>query len=89
MRKITMTALALCAMATMGATTAFAMDTTYTDCHEKADQVRTALEANQSSSNYAAAKKESDAGRDYCQQSQYRIGVAHYAAALKLLGASS
>ena len=88
MRNITMTALALCAMAAMG-TTAFAMDTTYTDCHSKADQVRTALDANQNSANYAAAKKESDAGRDFCQQSQYRIGVNHYAAALKLLGVAS
>jgi ABC-type transporter MlaC component len=89
MRNFTMTALALCAMAAMGTTTAFAMDTTYTDCHNKADQVRTALDANQASSNYSAAKKESDAGRDFCQQSQYRIGVDHYAAALKLLGVAS
>jgi hypothetical protein len=87
MRSVKTATLAICAMAMMGATSAFA-DTTASDCRGMAQKVEAALEANQSASNYAAAVKERDTAREDCTASQYAWGVSHYGAALKLLGAS-
>ena len=89
MRSVTLTTLALCATMAIGSTAAFAMDTTASDCRAKGEQVRTALEANSSSSNYSSAMKERNTGRDLCMNSRYQMGVEHYAAALKLLGVSA
>jgi hypothetical protein len=82
-----MTALAFCAMAT---TTAMAADMapSQDNCHTMADQVKTALDANQNSSNVAQATKEKNYGRDFCNNSLYKVGLQHYAEALKLLGVS-
>jgi hypothetical protein len=84
-----MTALAFCAMATTAAMAADTMTPSSGSCATMATQVKTALEANQSSSNYAAAEKEKDYGRDFCTNSLYKNGLAHYAQALKLLGVSA
>ncbi len=89
MRNISLTALAFCAMATTGAMAADATGANQGDCTNMAVQVRTALEANQSSSSYADAKKESNLGREFCTNSLPKVGVQHYAQALKLLGVSA
>jgi hypothetical protein len=89
MRNITMTALAFCAMAAMGATAANAMTPTADNCNTMATQVKTALDANQTSSNFDAAKKEKNYGRDFCTNAMYKVGMDHYAQALKLLGVSA
>ena len=89
MRNITMTALAFCAMATTGAMAADAVQPSADTCHAMATQVRTALDANQSSSNFADATKEKNYGRDFCNNAMYKIGLEHYAQALKLLGVSA
>jgi hypothetical protein len=89
MRNITMTALAFCALATTSAMAADASGATQGDCNTMAAQVRTALAANQSSSNFADATKEKNYGRDFCTNSLYKVGVEHYAQALKLLGVSA
>jgi hypothetical protein len=88
MRNITLTALALCAMAT-AATAANATDASREGCNTMAEQVKTALDSNQSSSNFAEAEREKNAGRDFCTSSMYKPGIAHYAMALKLLGVSA
>ena len=82
-----MTALAFCAMAT---TTAMAADMTPNsgNCQTMADQVKTALDTHQSSDNIAQATKEKNYGRDFCNESMYKVGMQHYAEALKLLGVS-
>jgi hypothetical protein len=82
-----MTTLAFCAMAT---TTAMAADMTPSsgNCQTMADQVRTALDAHQDSANVAQATKEKNYGRDFCNESMYKVGLQHYAEALKLLGVS-
>jgi hypothetical protein len=55
-------------------------------CLEKADQVKSALANNTQAAAYEAAKKEQGYGRDFCTNSYYAQGVAHYARALQLLG---
>lgn len=83
-----MTALAFCAMATTGAMAADAMAPSSGSCQTMADQVKTALDAHQDSSNLAQATKEKNYGRDFCNESMYKVGLQHYAEALKLLGVS-
>ena len=83
MRSVNLTALALCAMA-MCATAANAAD----DCASMATQVKSAMDSNQQSSNLQAATKEKNYGRDFCNNGLPKVGVVHYAQALKLLGAS-
>lgn len=89
MRNITMTALALCAFASTSAMAADTLAPTAGSCATMAVQVKTALDANQSSSNLADATKEKNYGRDFCNNSMYKVGLEHYAQALKLLGASA
>jgi hypothetical protein len=89
MRNISFTVLAFCAMATTSAMAADALGPTQGDCTTMAVQVRTALDANQSNSSYADAKKESNLGREFCSNSLPKAGVQHYAQALKLLGVSA
>jgi hypothetical protein len=89
MRSVKTATLAICAMAMIGTTSAFANgNVTSSDCRAKQQQVEAALEANASSTNYAAAVKERDTARTDCTASQYAWGVSHYDAALKLLGTS-
>lgn len=57
-------------------------------CLDMASQVRTALANNENAAKYEEAKKEQNYGRDFCTNSFYERGVAHYAVALKLLGVS-
>lgn len=89
MRKFVMTAVALCAMATIGATAATAETASADNCTSMGAQVKTALDANPNSSNYSAAVKEKNNGRDFCDHGMYKVGIDHYAAALKLLGVSA
>ena len=88
MRNISLTVLALCAMASTGAMAADATPAPEATCATMAEQVKTALDANQSSANFADATKEKNAGRDFCNNSLPKAGVQHYAQALKLLGVS-
>ena len=88
MRSVKLTTLALCAMAAMGATAASAAEASADSCMSMASQVKTALDANQQSPNLAAATKEKNYGRDFCTNAMYKVGVEHYAQALKLLGQS-
>jgi hypothetical protein len=55
-------------------------------CTNMSGQVKSALDSNQQSSNYEAARKESRMGQEYCTNTFYATGVAHYEQALKLLG---
>lgn len=57
-------------------------------CLDMASQVKAALASNENAAKYEEAKKEQDYGRDFCTNSFYDRGVAHYAMALKLLGVS-
>jgi hypothetical protein len=87
MRNVYLAAIGLSAMLAMG-TSANAADASASTCVSLASQVRTALASNQQSANYEAAVKESRYGRDFCANAQPRVGTAHYAQALKLLGVS-
>ena len=92
MRNLKLTALAL--SATMAATMALAVtaasaaQASADTCMSMASQVKTALDANQSSPNLAAATKEKNYGRDFCNNAMYKVGMNHYAQAMKLLGQS-
>ena len=57
-----------------------------TDCVKLADEVRSALDSNQQSTNYDDAKKQDRFGREFCTNAFYAQGVAHYHHALQLLG---
>ncbi|HUB86141.1 MAG TPA: hypothetical protein VL971_10640 [Rhizomicrobium sp.] len=88
-RSISIAALALCAMTATGA---LADDTTAAperNCATMAKQVKTALDSNQNSSNFAEASREKEFGADYCSRLMNKTGMAHYARALTLLGASA
>lgn len=88
MRNVYLAAIGLSAMLAMATSAASAEDASASSCVSLASQVRTALAGNQQSANYDAALKESHYGRDFCANAQPRIGTAHYAQALKLLGVS-
>ena len=66
---------------------AMAASATSGSCIKTADQVRSALKQNQHSQNYDSAEKLQQAGLQFCNAGMYRIGMARYSAALKLLGA--
>jgi hypothetical protein len=57
-------------------------------CTPFADQVKTALDSNAQSANLQDAQKEAGLGRDFCNNSLYARGIAHYQHALDLLGAN-
>jgi len=63
-----------------------AADATLGTCTSMADQVKTALNSAQQSANYDQANKEKSYGRDFCANGMYKVGIDHYAQALKLLG---
>jgi hypothetical protein len=72
----------------LGVTAASAADASADTCMSMAAQVKTALDANQSSPNLAAATHEKNYGRDFCGHAMYKVGMDHYGQALKLLGQS-
>jgi hypothetical protein len=80
-----MSAVAVAAVA-FGATAANAQGPNTGTCIKMQKQVSAALDANQSSANLKAAKDEQSAGAYYCGSRLYDKGVAHYQAALDLLG---
>ena len=88
MRNVYLAAIGLSAMLAMGTSAANAADDSAPTCVSLASQVKTALAANQQSANYEAAVKEKRYGLDFCANAQPKVGVAHYAQALKLLGVS-
>jgi hypothetical protein len=71
-----------------GAASAFEGIADQSGCVQLAQQVNAALASNPQSANYADAQKEKNMGRDFCTNSMYGRGMAHYQQALNLLGAS-
>jgi hypothetical protein len=55
------------------------------DCLHMAKQAQSALESAQPGAKTEDARNEARFGRDYCANSMYEQGVAHYAKALELL----
>ena len=88
MRHTIITAAALSLGLAAGASAAFAADPSEADCHQLDSQVRTALTSNQSG-NRDQAERERAQGRQFCTNGYYRVGIAHYTQALKLLGAKT
>ena len=86
MRNVRMMAIVLGAALAMGATAANAAEASADTCLSMASKVKTALDGAQSSPNYDQANKEKGYGRDFCSHGMYKVGIDHYAQALKLLG---
>lgn len=81
-------AAALCL--TLVATSSFAQSdepATVTGCLHMAKKVSAALDANQQSPNYSAARTQAQGAQSFCSQGLYKTGVEGYAKALTLLGA--
>ncbi len=57
-------------------------------CVRSGKDVRTALDANKTSPNYEAAMTKRNQGLFACNSGFYKLGMAHYTAALKLLGST-
>jgi len=87
MRKAFLTTIGLCATLALGAAAANAETATVSSCLQAQSKVASAL-ATDSSANHDEAVKESHYGRDYCSNSFYAQGMAHYQRAMKLLGIS-
>ncbi len=64
-----------------------AQDANSATCIQKSEQVKTALNENQNSSNYEAAVAERRYGDEWCGGGLFQRGIAHYDQALSLLGA--
>jgi hypothetical protein len=91
MRPLTLTvsAAALCASVALCSLPATAEETgSLSGCQKLAEQVKLALASDAQSSNYDAAVKEKNYGRDFCTNNLYAHGEEHYEQALKLLGVS-
>ena len=56
------------------------------NCVKLSEQVKSALDSNQQSTNYDEAKKQDRFGREFCTNAFYAQGMAHYEHALQLLG---
>jgi len=56
------------------------------DCARTGKKVNDALNAGQQSPQYQDALKEAHNGRDFCLAGFYKLGLDHYANALKILG---
>lgn len=85
--KIAVSAAALSLM--LGATAAYAQESeplSAIGCLHMAKKVSAALDANQQSPNYAAARRQAQGAQGFCAQGIYKIGVDGYAKALELLG---
>src|ERR1700733_5215937 len=76
----------LCSTLVAGATSAMADWATAANCHDMAEQVKSALAANAQSPNYQEAEKERSNGLSFCSESFYQYGINHYSHALTLLG---
>jgi len=71
------------------ATTAHAAEANARSCIATAKDVRAALDTNKTSPNYEAAMSQRSQGLLACNTGLYDRGLAHYAAALHLLGADA
>ena len=58
-------------------------------CLKISKQVKDVLETHQQGSTYDAAKAEQKSGNEFCTNGLYKSGIAHYEAALKIVGASA
>jgi hypothetical protein len=88
---LTKYAVSAAALSLLVGTAAFAQSdepATAVGCLHMQKKVTTALDANQQSSNYAAAKTQAQGAAGFCSQGLYKVGVNGYAKALELLGAS-
>lgn len=81
----TATAVAVVSLA-FGAASAFAQEATGSDCNEQSRKVTVVLSANEQSAQYQDARHEAETGRDYCRRGFYKVGLDHFANAMKLLG---
>jgi hypothetical protein len=76
----------------LGATGALAQSSaepaTSIGCLHMAKKVSAALDANQQSPNYSAARTQAQGAQSFCTQGLYKNGVAGYAKALEMLGAA-
>ena len=86
--KGTVFALAMCAGASLVAGSATAASAkTLDDCIHARNAVSAALDQNADSPRIHDAQRERRYGLNYCNNGMYKQGVAHYTAALKILGA--
>jgi len=81
-------AAAVCA-ALISAPIANAADANVSDCLHMAKQVKTALETAQPGTKTDDARNELRFGRDFCANTMYAQGVAHYSKALEILNGKS
>ncbi|HUO89254.1 MAG TPA: hypothetical protein VMU08_08765 [Rhizomicrobium sp.] len=88
--KTAASATALCIL--LGAGAAYAQDPSEPantiGCLHMQKKVSAALDANQQSPNYSAARQQAQGAQGWCAQGMYKLGVDGYAKALELLGAS-
>ena len=63
-----------------------AEEATAATCQSMESQVRSALDNSQQPGNQQDAIKERNSGREYCARGFYKLGMDHFAQALKLLG---
>jgi hypothetical protein len=83
-------ALLIAATATLLGVGAYASETpSVSGCLKISKQVKDALETHQQGSTYDAAKAEQKSGNEFCTNGLYKSGIAHYQAALKIVGASA
>ncbi len=76
---------------TLGAASAFAQTTepaSSVGCLHMSKKVSAALDANQTSANFSAARTQAQGAQGFCAHGLYKIGVDGYAKALEMLGAS-
>jgi len=87
--KWTAGAAAICASVGLFANSATAANAaTLSDCLHSAREVRTAIESNQGSAKLDDAQRQQRYGLEFCNRGFYQQGTAHYAEALRILGAS-
>ncbi|MEJ1967605.1 MAG: hypothetical protein WDN03_03055 [Rhizomicrobium sp.] len=88
--KSAISAAALCVV--FAGTAAYAQDSdepaSVIGCMHMQKKVSAALDANQQSPNYGAARAQAQGASGFCTQGRYKTGVNSYAKALDLLGAS-
>lgn len=75
-----------CAALAAGSASAIAGEANSLSCMRAAKEVRTALDGNKTSPNYEAAITHRNDGLVACNGGFYKMGMEHYAVALKLLG---
>ncbi|MDE3114793.1 MAG: hypothetical protein KGL26_04245 [Pseudomonadota bacterium] len=88
-RKNLTAALVVSTTVVMAALSANAAEANARNCLTVAKQVRVALDANKASPNYAAAMSHRNSGLLACNGGFYKMGIAHYEAALTLLHADA